>query len=63
VIAFLVFLLLMKRKYLATFSSVQTRNWWAQGYFLNEENSDEIRVVLVNFNCRQWQSIRGRVRN
>jgi len=59
---FLIFLVLMKKKYRATFFSLESGNQWAQSYFLNEENSDETRAEIIGHNRHLWQSVRPQVR-
>ena len=61
VTVFLAFLVLMKKKYRATFFSLQTGNQWAQSYF-KTGNSDETRAIIITCNRHQWQSIRPQVR-
>ena len=48
VAVFLIFLVLMKKKYRTTFFYLETGNQWAQSYFLNEENSDESDIIATN---------------
>jgi len=62
VAVFIAFLLLMKRKYRATFLSLESGNQWMQSYFLNEGNSDETRATIIGCNRHVWQSIRPQVR-
>jgi len=62
VAVFLAFLVLMKKKYRATFFSFQTGNQWAQSYF-KTGNSDETRAIIVTTSRHLWQSIRPQVRD
>jgi len=62
VAVFLVFLLLTKKKYRATFFSLQTGNDYFQNYFLEAGNSDGTRAKIIQFNRHLWQSIRPQVR-
>ena len=59
---FLTFLVLMKKKYRATFLSLQTGNDFYQNYFLKTGNTDETRASIVKRNRHLWQSIRPQVR-
>ena len=59
---FVAFLVLIKRQYWETFISLKTGNERVQDYFLNDENSDELRADIVKFNRHLWTSIRGQVR-
>jgi len=63
VAVFLAFLVLMKKKYRATFLSLQTGNDCFQNYFLKTGNTDEMRASIVKRNIHLWQSIRPQVRD
>jgi len=60
---FLGFLVLMKKKYRATFFSLQTGQEYFQSYFLKTGNTDERRASIVKRNRQLWQSIRPQVRD
>jgi len=62
VAVFLAFLVLTKKKYRATFFSLQTGNDYFQQIFLETGNTDERRATIVKKNKHLWQSIRPRVR-
>ena len=62
VAVFLVFLYLMKRKYRATFYSLQTIKDIAMTRFISEDNSDEVKSTIVEFNRHLWLSTRSKVR-
>ena len=59
---FLVFLVLMKKKYRASFFSLQTGNDYFQNFFLKTGNTDQRRASIVKKNRHLWQSIRPQVR-
>ena len=61
VAVFLVFLLLIKRKYCKTFVSFQSGNDYVQNFFLKKQNTDERRASIVKKSGRLWQSIRPQV--
>jgi len=63
VAVFLAFLVLMKKKYRATFLSLQTGNDFYQNYFLKTGNADETRASILKRNRHLWQSIRPQVRD
>ena len=52
----------MKKKYRATFFSLQTGNDYFQNYFLKTGNTDQRRASIVKKNRHLWQSIRPQVR-
>ena len=58
---FACFLLLMKRKYVATFFSFQSGHAWVQSYFVSGQ-TDEKKKQIHEFNKKQWASIRGDVK-
>jgi hypothetical protein len=55
------FLLLIKRKYVSTFTSTQTGNEWVQDLFLKGE-TDAVKIGIFVMNPRCWDSIRPQVR-
>jgi hypothetical protein len=54
--------LTIERKYLHTFTSLQTGYAYAQAYFLDNEGDDARRILIFFFNERQWRAIHARVR-
>ncbi len=62
-INFGLFLKLMKSEYRGSFFSLETGVQGCQACFLNESNSDEVRLYITNFNRRMWQSILPQVKN
>ncbi|GMI32546.1 hypothetical protein TeGR_g12943 [Tetraparma gracilis] len=61
VLAFAVFLGLMKKKYRSTFWSMETGNEWIQSYFLQGKN-DAIKMNVVKFNKGKWEAIEPQVK-
>ncbi len=62
-IAFLGFLLTMKREYRGSFVSTQTGRAYAQAHFLDHDGDDARRVHIFHFNEQLWRSIRYLVRH
>ena len=58
---FACFLLLMKRKYVATFFSFQSGHAWVKEKFF-EGGTDELKAWTLACNKMQWMSIRGDVK-
>jgi hypothetical protein len=54
-------LLLMKRKYVATFFSLQSGHAWAKEKFIKGD-TDELKAWTLGCNKKQWQSIRDDVK-
>jgi hypothetical protein len=54
-------LLLMKRKYVATFFSLQSGHAWAKEKFIKGD-TDELKAWTLGCNKKQWTSIRGDVK-
>jgi hypothetical protein len=54
--------LTIERKYLHTFTSLQTGYADSQSYFLDNQGNDARRVLIFFCNERHWQAIRDRVR-
>ncbi|GMI30488.1 hypothetical protein TeGR_g8045 [Tetraparma gracilis] len=61
VIAFAVFLSLMKKKYRSTFWSKETGNEWAQSFFL-QGGSDDIKKNIFKYNLAKWEPIESQVK-
>jgi hypothetical protein len=61
VLAFAVFLGLMKKKYRSTFWSMETGNEWVQSYFLQGKN-DAIKMNVVKFNKGKRKAIEPQVK-
>jgi hypothetical protein len=59
---FTIFLVLMKPKIRATFTSTQTGHAWVKGRFIDEKNNDECRMFIHFMNRKQWASIRDDVK-
>jgi hypothetical protein len=59
---FVVFLLTMNREYWVTFFSCETGVQVTHRNFLNAENSDAVRMEIINRNHRHWTSIRPQVK-
>ncbi|GMI22418.1 hypothetical protein TeGR_g13348, partial [Tetraparma gracilis] len=61
VIAFAVFLSLMKTQFRSTFWSIETGNEWIQSYFLHG-GSDSIKMHVLTKNKAKWKAIEPQVK-
>jgi hypothetical protein len=60
ILAFAVFLTLMKREFRSTFWSTETGTEWIQAFFLHGAG-DEIKQLIIGFNKGKWKAIEPQV--
>jgi hypothetical protein len=56
VLAFVVFLSLMRKNYRSTFWSMETGTEWVQSYYLYGE-SDDVKANVMKYNLAKWKAI------
>ncbi|GMI27852.1 hypothetical protein TeGR_g10416 [Tetraparma gracilis] len=61
VLAFAIFLSLMKKKYRSTFWSMETGNEWIQAFFI-QGGSDDIKKNVLKYNSAKWKAIEPQVK-